>query len=172
MKYVAFLRGINVGGNKKVEMTRLKSCFEAMGFEEVSTYINSGNMIFESKNDDFSKIEKQLSETFGFEIPTIIRSQSYIENLVEKIPSEWQNNSEQRTDILFLWKDVDTKESLNEIKQNPLVDTLTYLPGAIIWHIDKAHYQESKMRDFIGTKVYRKMTARNVNTVRKIRELM
>ena len=56
MKYVALLRGINVGGNNRVPMAELKLCFEKMGFNNVVTYINSGNVIFESNQTDLVRI--------------------------------------------------------------------------------------------------------------------
>ena len=59
MKYVALLRGINVGGNNKVSMTELKTCLEEAGFENVSTYINSGNVLFESEANDAVKLAQR-----------------------------------------------------------------------------------------------------------------
>jgi uncharacterized protein (DUF1697 family) len=128
MKHVALLRGINVGGHKKVDMKELKKCFESLGFEKVSTYINSGNVIFEAYNPLEKEIEKAIEDYFGFHVPTLVRSEKQIEHLCEKIPDDWENNTEQKTDIIFLWGEVDSQEVINEIKQNKEVDTLLYLP--------------------------------------------
>lgn len=170
--YLALLRGINVGWNKKVEMSRLKACFEEMGFQNVSTYINSGNVIFESEKHDFSNVEKTLKATFWFEIPVVFRTRESVIELAGRIPSKWQNNEEQKTDILFLWETYDNAESLKLIKTNPEVDHLLYIDGAIAWNIPRAKYNKSKMHDFIGTPLYKNMTARNVNTVRKLANLL
>ncbi|MHB1089711.1 MAG: DUF1697 domain-containing protein [Ilumatobacteraceae bacterium] len=112
MVYVALLRGINVGGNKKVEMSKLKKAFESLGFANVTTYINSGNVIFQSNKKDFSQIETVLKKSFGFEIKVVIRDVKNIQKLCEKIPCELENNTKQKTDVLFLWDEFDKKVRL------------------------------------------------------------
>ena len=176
MKYVALLRGINVGGNNKVEMGSLKACFEALGFLDVSTYINSGNVIFTTKKTSESKlasgIEQAIEKTFDFPVRTVVRTAANIEKVAKAIPDKWTNDKEQKTDVLFLWDDFDSKDSLKLIVTNAKVDTLKYVDGAIIWHLEKKHYSKSGMKKFIGTPVYKNMTARNANTVRKLAELL
>lgn len=172
MTYLALLRGINVWWNKKVEIPRLKSCFENLDYANVQTYINTGNVIFDSEDDDFSKIEGILEETFGFEIRTVFRSAENIRNLAEQIPKDWKNDDEQKTDILFLWDEYNNEESLNLIKIHPEVDHILYLPWAIVWNISREHYSKSGMNTFIKSKLYKHMTARNINTMRKLWELM
>lgn len=171
-KYVALLRGINVGGNHKVEMKKLKKVFEGLGYANVSTYINSGNVIFESNKKDFSRIEQALKKNFGFAIPVIVRDAKNIEKLCKAIPKEWENNTEQKTNILFLWDEFDNKKSIDLIKINKNVDTLKYVRGAIVWNINRKDYSKSGMNKFIGSLIYKNMTARNVNTVRKLLLLM
>jgi len=174
-KYLALLRGINVGGKNKVEMRKLKTVFENAGFSNVSTYINSGNVIFESKENDADKlisIIKMILKNFDFEIQVIIRSSANISKLTKAIPADWQNNDVQKTDVLFLRADFDNKKSLNLIKQTPGVDNVIYVNGAIIWNVKRIDYNRSGMKKFIGTELYKNMTARNVNTVRKFSELM
>lgn len=174
-KYVALLRGINVGGKKKVEMKQLRVVFEALGLENVQTYINSGNVIFETKkasNSLVKKIEAALAEKFGFEILVVLRDQKNIEQLVAKIPSKWSNDTEQKTDVLFVWPEFDGLESLKLLAPVKGIDDLLYMPGAIVWHIKRKDYNKSAMHKFIGTAIYKKMTARNVNTVRKLATLM
>jgi uncharacterized protein (DUF1697 family) len=172
-KYIALLRGINVGGKNKVEMKKLKVTFEKLGFRGVTTYINSGNVLFDSAEIPVvSSIEKAIKKDFGFEVKTLIRSQENIENLCDNIPEFWENNSEMKTDVLFLWDEMDKPETTKLITQNPEVDTLIYHPGAIIWHIKKIDYNKSGMHKFVGTRVYKSMTARNVNTVRRLEEIL
>lgn len=175
-KYVALLREINVGGKSKVRMVSLKECFENLGYKNVVTYINSGNVIFETEKGDetaiVGEIEARLKAIFGFEIKLVLRNKENIKNICEKLPSEWTNNADQKTDVIFLWQGVDTSESVDAIKIKPEVDTLLYIDRAIVWHIDRANYSKSGMHKFIGTNVYKNMTARNVNTVRKLCQLM
>ena len=171
MRYVALLRGINVGGNSKVEMSRLKTVFEKLGFENVKTFINSGNVLFDANEPDGEKIEKAIEKEFGFLVPTVVVSKEKLENVNAKVPAEWVNDAEQKTDVIFLWDELADKKVLNVIKQHPGIDDLLYIDGVIVWHIDKAHYAKSKMRDFISNPIYKKMTARNINTVRKLTRL-
>ena len=100
MKYVALLRGINVGGNKKVERKRVKTFFEYLGGTNVSTYINSGNVVFEFEGDReelFDKVKTNLKNEFGFEIPVLIKTQQELREIAKAIPKEWQNDTEQKT---------------------------------------------------------------------------
>ncbi len=175
-KFVALLRGINVGGNCKVEMSRLKKTFEELGFQNVRTYINSGNVLFESGDENIKKlnalIEARLKETFKFEVKTLLRDAENILMLAQKVPKEWENGGDQKTDVLFLWEDYDSKDSLKLIEPKEGIDTLMYLPGTIVWNVDCKQLNKSGMKKFIGSKLYKKMTARNVNTLRKLAELV
>jgi uncharacterized protein (DUF1697 family) len=174
--FVALLRGINVGGNAKVQMSKLKSEFESLGYINVQTYINSGNIVFQTNESDCSKItntiEQQITKAFGFSIRVAIRDINNIQLLCKEIPAEWINNSETKTDVLFLWEEFNNKDVLGEIGFNQKVDRLLYLQGCVVWHIDRKDYSKSGMRKFIGTKIYKNMTARNINTVRKLGEVM
>jgi uncharacterized protein (DUF1697 family) len=171
-KYVALLRGINVGGNNKVEMKKLKTVFESAGFQNVSTYINSGNVIFETDKTELETlIEKVLHKNFNFPIRVVIRDAKKIQKLCNLIPRNWTNDTEQRTDILFLWNHYDSQKSIGLIKTTD-VDTLIYVPGAIVWNLTRSNVNKSGMKKFIGSEVYKNMIARNVNTVRKLHELM
>lgn len=171
-KYIALLRGINVGGNNKVEMKKLQQTFVDLGFYYVATYINSGNVIFESTNSPKAEIiEKAIEQDFGFFIKVLIIFAGDLVQICDSIPTDWVNNTEMKTDVLFLWNDFDTPQTIDLIKINPEVDNLIYSHGAIIWSVLKSDYKKSAMTKFIGTKVYKNMTARNVNTVRKLAEM-
>ncbi len=129
-------------------------------------------MLFETDQQELvSMIEKALKKTFGFEICIVIRDAKNIKKLCKEIPQEWRNDTEQRTDVLFLWKEFDTKKSLGLIKVTT-VDTLKYINGAIIWNVKRKDISKSGMKKFIGTPIYKNMTARNINTVRKLNELL
>lgn len=176
-KYVALLRGINVGGNNKVEMKKLRAIFEALGFSDVITYINSGNVIFASQRKDVgnfvAEIEAAIQKSFGFAVRVIVRDEKNIRAIEKAVPSAWSNDTKQRTDVLFLWDNFAKKSTLKLIAINQDIDTLTYVAGAIIWHItDRKYYAKSGLHKFIGTEAYKHMTARNINTVRKLQSLM
>ena len=111
-------------------------------------------------------------ENFNFDIKVLIRNSSNIGKLAKKIPSDWQNDGVQKTDVLFLWDDFDNKKSLSLIKQVVGVDNVLYINGAIVWNIYVKDWGKSGMSKFTLSELYKNMTARNVNTVRKLAVLM
>jgi uncharacterized protein (DUF1697 family) len=111
--YVAFLRGINVGGHHKVPMADLKTALQKIGFENVVTLLNSGNIIFDTSGESSSNLEKTVSEhletTFGFPIPTIIRTAEMICDLLDSHPfKEVVLTKDIRCYVSFLRKKVTT----------------------------------------------------------------
>lgn len=90
MTYIAFLRGINVGGRKKIKMTDLKNMFEELCCNNVKTYIQSGNVIFNYNISDTvklaDKIEQKILETFGFNVITIIRTYEELQVIIDSNP--------------------------------------------------------------------------------------
>jgi uncharacterized protein (DUF1697 family) len=175
-KYIALLRGVNVGGKNRVEMKKLTTVFENLGFTNITTYLNSGNVIFESKENQRAKlisaIESGLAKNFAFAIQVVIRDSKSIKELAAAIPATWQNDEQQKTDILFLRDEFSNKTSVKLIEQTKDIDHVIYTGGAIIWNINRPEYRKSGMNKFIGTALYKNMTARNVNTVRKLAELL
>ena len=175
--YAALLRGINVGGNRKVEMKKLRETFERLGLLDVKTYIASGNIIFRTNISDeeklAKKIETAIQKDFGInDIKVLLRGSGKMSKLVKAIPASWVNDNEMRCDIMFLWKEADKKNVLEELPANPAIEDVKYVQGAILWRIDRAQVTRSKMFKIAGTKLYKQMTIRNANTVRKIYELM
>ncbi len=90
MFYIAFLRGINVGGNKKVGMEELKKTFSSLGFKNVQTILNSGNVVFGTDSLNLTSaqnlIEETLEKTFGFKIPVLLRTAIDIKKLIDSDP--------------------------------------------------------------------------------------
>jgi len=169
MKYVALLRGINVGNNKRIDMKQLKKMFESISYKNVSTYINSGNVIFESDRiptEICIEIKINLSKEFNFEIPTLVKTEQEIKKIVQAIPNEWENNSIQRTDVAYLFPEVDFKETINLLPMNKEFVDIRYIDGAIIWNVNKDNYNKSQLNKLTGHKLYKLMTVRNVNTAR------
>lgn len=176
MKYVALLRGINVGGKGRVEMARLIECFDRLGYTDIKTYINSGNVIFSDHSSATSKMEKtledELEREFGWRIPIIVRTDKSIKQLNDTIPTNWINNNQQKTDVMFLWQDYDDPRLPEKFVINPDHENLLYIDGALIWNIDRKYITKSKVLKMVGTDLYKNLTVRNINTVRKLNELM
>ncbi|PJZ47029.1 DUF1697 domain-containing protein [Leptospira brenneri] len=169
MKYIALFRGINVGGNRKVEMKKLKILFESLGFTEVFTYINSGNIIFESEFDTkkvFSKIQTCLEKNFDFEIPTLLKTEKEMKKIAAMIPEEWQNDDNQKTDVAYLFAEADSKKIIEDLPLKKEFLEILYCKGALIWNIKRENVNKSQLAKLISHKLYQSMTIRNVNTAR------
>jgi uncharacterized protein (DUF1697 family) len=104
--YVALLRGINVSGKKMVKMEHLRGIFDTLHFQNVKTYIQSGNVIFETKEENSGlicdKIEKELEKVLGFNVPVIIRTVKELEDSVKNYPFDGTESSEKDGYITFL----------------------------------------------------------------------
>ena len=176
MIYVALLRGINVGGKNKVEMGKLKATFERAGMSDVTTYINSGNVVFRDNRRKSPKIvsvlEEAIAADLGFEIKVLVRDLPAIRKVMKALPKEWTNDKNMRCDVIFLWEQFDRKNVLNELKIKPEIEDVKYVPGALIWRIDRSDVRKSRLFTIIGSDLYKGMTIRNCNTARKLAELM
>ncbi len=176
MTYVALLRGINVGGNNKVDMKVLKAVFEKAGMDSVKTYINTGNVIFQNTKLSKAKIEVLLENAitteFGLSIKVLLKSINEIKTIVEALPDSWKNDSEMKCDVLFLWEEIDSEDILKQLPHKPEIEEVRYISGAILWCVKKENVTKSGLIKLIGTKLYKQMTIRNCNTARKIFQLM
>lgn len=172
--YVLLLRGINVGGNNRVEMKRLRSLLEDMGFAHVESYINSGNLIFNApKSPSVDDIVRAIKKEFGLDIPCIVLSGDAVVRIAKAIPEEWVNNStERKSDVLYLFKECDRPEIINEIRHKPEIESFLYEKGAIITTILRKHQSRGSLLKIIGTDLYKTMTIRNVTTARKLAQIV
>lgn len=176
MVYIALLRGINVGGKNKIDMKLLKQTFERVGMNEVVTYINTGNIIF--SNNGLSKIElsaileESIHADFGLQIRVVVRSLEDVRGIINAIPETWTNDKDMKSDVMFLWDEIDDESVLEKLVIKSGIDTVKYSPGAILWSVGRENVTKSGMSKIIGSKIYKQVTVRNVNTARKIYELM
>src|SRR5688500_3865363 len=171
MIYVALLRGINVGGKNKVEMKKLKEVFEKAGMTSVTTYINSGNVIFSSsvrsKAQLARTLEKAIAKAFGFHIDVMIRDRRSMRAVIKALPDDWVNDKTMKCDVMFLQDDVAKPSVLKELRIKSELEDVVYASGAIIWRVDSKNVTRSGMMKLAGTPLYKRMTIRNVNTARK-----
>lgn len=176
MRYIALLRGINVGGHNKITMSELKVVFERVGMQNVSTYINSGNVIFESDINSKDKatniLEKAIETSLGLSIKVIIRDKNNILSLAKSLPDNWVNDTNTKCDVMFLWDSIDNPDVLKQITVKPDIDNVVYVPGALLWLVDRKNLIKSGMQKLVGTNIYKQMTIRNCNTVRKLATLV
>lgn len=169
MKYITLLRGINVGGNRKVEMKRLKALLESLGLKNVSTYINSGNIMFESgqaKTTLHKKIVSAMKKEFGFNIQTLLKTKAEIKKISQSIPKDWKNDASQRTDVAYLFPEIDSKKIIDELPVKKEYIDIRYVKGAIYWNVQRKNVYKSQLAKIISHKLYQSMTVRNINTAR------
>lgn len=169
MKYVALLRGINVGGKNKVDMKELKALFIDLGYTEVQTYINSGNVIFDTNQDKLKEtIEEGLLTTFNLVLKVLIIDIDTLEAIVNLVPDDYVNDSTMRCDVIFLMEGMDSKEFLESLKVVDKVDTVLQHDRAIIWKYNREDVNKSGQKSILSSPYYKDISIRNVNTVRKL----
>jgi uncharacterized protein (DUF1697 family) len=170
--YVMLLRGINVGTAKRIRMTDLAHSCEQAGARQVYTYIASGNAYFSHEEHDVQKLtrtlEARLRADFDMDIPVLLLEASTFLAIADAIPKHWENDGAQKSDVLFLWPELDVPATLTELGHDPEIETCMYIPGALLWHIERTLQSRSVLMAKIGTKWYRNTTVRNVRTVRAL----
>lgn len=175
MVYVGFLRGINVGGKNLVDMARLKAAFESAGMEDVATFIASGNILFRHKARASALVpilEKVIRKELDLPIKVLLRDLRAMRATAKAIPTTWTNDDKMKCDVLFLWKEYDRPEVLEVLPAKQGIDEYRYVPGAVVWRVMRKNINQSRMTKIVGTKLYKGMTIRNCNTVRKLATLM
>jgi uncharacterized protein (DUF1697 family) len=175
MRYVALLRGINVGGNTMVKMEELRNCFEALGFENVVTYINSGNVGFDCKKSSeaklCSKLEKAVEEKFGRFFSVMVREQKDVERVLGNNPFDGEYESHKEMHVLFL------KEKLSKAKADAIKDAAFegeryHVDGREIYcHLPRGVAESLLTKGVIDKKMKINFTGRNWRTVQKLAEL-
>jgi uncharacterized protein (DUF1697 family) len=174
--FVALLRGVNVGGNNIISMSSLKTSFEKMGFANVSTYINSGNILFKAKERDArkleTKIEAMLSSEHKLGCKVVVRSFSEMANLVENLPRNWDGDKQWKYNVIFLRHSIDSKKVLDELALKPEIEKVVYHPGTLLWSARITDLSRTSMLKLSSQKLFQDMTVRNTNTTRKLYELM
>lgn len=165
-----------MGGNNNISMVKLKGSFEDLGLKDVKTYINSGNIIFTtnvtSQKELTERIEDVIEQDFGLSIKVVLRSLASIRTIIEALPPEWVNDKTMKCDVMFLWEAVDSPAVLKQLVNKPEIEDLKYVPGAIMWRVDRQHVNRSALQKLAGTPLYKQVTIRNCNTARKLYALM
>ncbi len=170
--YIALLRGINVGGHKKIIMADLKNHFEHWGFRDVKTYIQSGNIVFNSEETMVESMEQQISsgiqDIYGFKIPTWVGERSYLKQIAEKNPYRDASEAAQKVYFVFMTSTprADLLSDLQAIKSENEEFTLA---GHCIYLHCKNGYGNAKFNNNFFERVLKvETTARNFRTVNKL----
>ena len=176
MRYVALLRGINVGGRTLVKMADLKACFEDLGFDEVSTYIASGNVLFESDEGDAAAlattIEAAVEQRFELPVKVVVLDRQAYGRIVEAIPKPWIGDGTVRANVAFVRRGTDAMQVVRELEPDAAIEEVKAVDGAILWATRRDSLNRSVMRKLIGGSAYKELTVRNLNTTLKLHELL
>ena len=175
--YVALLRGINVGGSTLIRMSALRDCFEEQGFENVATYIQSGNVLFSAREATpralTIRIEKTLSKAFSYEARVVVRSFEQMNATVQKAPKGFgQQPAAYRYDVIFLKEPLTPGDALKSVRVKPGVDQVFPGEGALYFSRLISRATESQLSRIVGVPAYTNMTIRNWNTTVKLLDLM
>lgn len=174
-RYVALLRGINISGRNKIAMSELKEGFAELSFQDITTHLNSGNVIFSSIIDDENNLSKQIEsmikKRFGLDIPVFIVLQEELEEALDNAPDWWGNDDKEVYDnIIFLMPPLSYEELYNEIGNPKAEYEKVHNHGNIIfWSFSRKDYQKTNWWSRTASaQVSTKITIRTANTIRKV----
>jgi uncharacterized protein (DUF1697 family) len=176
MRYVALLRGINVGGKTLIKMADLKECVESLAFDDVSTYIASGNVLFASEERDTAKLERKIEgaveKRFHLPVKVVVLDRAAYARIVKAIPKAWLGDETLRANVAFVRRGTEAKQVVRDLEPDPAVEEVKAINGAILWATKRDAVNRSVMRKLIGGTAYKELTVRNLNTTLKLQELL
>jgi uncharacterized protein (DUF1697 family) len=175
--YVALLRGINVGGKNLIKMPALKAAFEADGFEQVTTYIQSGNVLFSSSGDRSAeltrRIEKLLAEAFDYVPTVVVRSRTQMRAIVDAAPKGFgAEPAKYRYNVFFLKEPLTAKAAMRSIDTKPGVDEVHAGKGVLYFTYLTSKATQSRISKIAGSPIYPSITIRNWPATTKLLGLM
>ncbi len=176
-RYVALLRGINVGGKNLIKMADLKACFEQDGFQDVATYIQSGNVLFGSSESASAEltahIERMLTATFGYEATVVLRSRDQMSAIVGGAPKGFGDDpATYRSDVIFLKPPLTAKAAMEQVSTREGVDRAWAGTSVLYFERLAARAAQSRLTKIVSTPMYRSMTIRNWNTTTELLRLL
>ena len=175
-RYVALLRGINVGGKTLVKMAELRACLQELGLDDVSTYIASGNVLFQTGERDAARleaaIERAIERRFGLAVKVVVLDRPAYARIVRAIPKRWIGDAGVRANVAFVRRGSDARDVVAALDPDPAIEEVKAVSGAILWATRRDALNRSVMRKLIGGAAYKELTVRNLNTTLKLDELL
>ena len=173
---VAFLRGINVGGHHKVPMAELKATLAGMGFSNIKTLLNSGNVVFTTAPTDIAALEARMTEAlekkFGFPIPVLIRKMEDIQGIVASNPfKDIEVHKDLRLYITFLRNDVKDNLNLPWTSPDGAFRILSSDDKMLVSTVDISKTKTTDAMNVLDKNFTKDITTRNWNTLVKIAQL-
>jgi uncharacterized protein (DUF1697 family) len=177
MNYLALLLGINVGGTGLIRMNALKECLEKAGFADVRTYIQSGNVIFSAPKSDTGrlagKIEAAIEKKFAMKVGVAVFSEDEWQAIVRSAPKSWGKSNDWKHNLWALLRETKTADVIAAIGAlKPEIEVVTAGKGVIYQSLSIASFDRTTSGKFSANPIYRRITVRNINTARKLAELL
>lgn len=174
--YVALLRGINVGGKNKVSMPALKESFEQNGFQNVITYINSGNILLSSEQNDVTalkeKCEALIAHRFQLEVPVFVISVEDLLKACDHAPPWWGEDEHSTHNAIFILPPITVDEVVRAVGAiKPEYEQVDNHGRVVYWSAPVKTYSRTRWSKLVGTPLYDYITIRNANTFRKLSQL-
>ena len=171
--YIALLRGINVGGHKKVPMSELRELLSTTGLENVKTYIQSGNVIFQSSINKFKVLEKSIQKSildqFGFEVPVLVRNRAELTTIFNDCPFPEEKKVESYFIIL---SESPKKDLIAEISEQTFKNEEFAITNKCVYIFYALGAGKAKLGvNWFEKKLKVKATARNYRTIVKLLSL-
>ena len=178
-RYVALLRGVNVGGSNIIRMAELKAAFERQGFEHVVTYINSGNLLFDSETTDEAALraalEERIAADFGLSVPVFVISANDLREAVSHAPAWWNDTPDKSTrhETFFVIPPMTAAELFSRVGEiNPEIEKAAHCGRVIFWSVQMAAYTRARWSRITKDKaLYAAITVRNANTALKLADI-
>ncbi len=175
--FVALLRGINVGGANPIKMADLRACFEADGFCDVATYIQSGNVVFRAAEPSAAvltrRLEAMLSAGFGFPASVVVRSRAQMRTIVQKAPPGFGSDLDRyRCDVIFLKPPLRARAAITGVLVRPGVDEVRAGQGVLYFSRLTSRATESRLSRIVGSPIYPSITIRNWNTTTRLLQML
>jgi uncharacterized protein (DUF1697 family) len=176
IRYLALLRGINVGGKNLIRMADLQACFECLGLDAVTTYIQSGNVLFSSGEPGAAlapRIEAAVASTFGCPASVFLRTRKQMQAIVGRAPDGFGTDpSRYRYDVIFLKPPVTAAAAMKSVLTKPEVDQAHAGSGVLYFSRLISRASQSQLSRLVSLPIYQSMTIRNWNTTTALRRLM
>lgn len=176
MKYVSMLRGINVAGQKKIKMADLKTLYEGLGFEDVMTYIQSGNVVFQAKDNinHQALIEQAIQDKYGFDVAVFICTQQDIKHIIEACPFGEIDLQQDGTKVLATLLSASPQdEMMASVLPFKHESESFVLDGEVAYIKCPNGYGKTKLSNvFLEKKLKVAATTRNWKTMVKLQELL
>lgn len=174
-RYVALLRGINVGGKNKIPMSELKQGFIELGYEQVVTHLNSGNVLFTTKTlplpELTQQIEAMIQRRFSLAIPVLLLPQSQLIETLELAPAWWGTSDKEIYDnVIFLYPGLSSESFYQKMgPAHPDYEKIQLQEKVVFWSfIRKDHQKTNWWSKTAKSSLRQQITIRTANTVRKI----